>query len=162
MGSVTPSGQEETKVKRIILYGIILAVVCLSPLQQLDVANLEPIQAVWVSTQDDRVRLETDTGDVGTGITVAKALEEMKNQSEGIVYLDTAQYLLVSDNAQTYIAELVPYLKGSVKVSLWSGEESVSSAAKYMQAHHTGLLLRKWQLGCPLETLPKINEKSEK
>lgn len=149
-------------MKRFILYVIILAVVCLNPVQQLDVADLEPIQSVWISTQDNLVRLETDTGDVGIGVSVADALEKMKKQSEGIVYLDTAQYLLVSENAQSHIADLVPFLKGSVKVCLWSGEESVTAATRYMQAHHTGLLLRKWHLDSPLQTLPKINEKSEK
>lgn len=148
-------------MKRIIMYCVILAVLCVLPVERQDVADLEPIQAVWLSREEDTVMLETDTQDQGSGKTVSEALADMKQKSLGIIYLDTAQYLLVSENAREYIPDIAPYLKGSVRICLWDGAGEVADAARYMQSHKTGCKLKNWHLKTPLFSLPKFSEKSE-
>ena len=144
-------------MKRIVLYCLILAGVLLIPVERTDISSLEPIQAVWMYKDGENLTLQTDTDDTGTGRTAQEALSEMKYHSSGIVYLDTAEFLLVSSSAIEYIAEMKSILKGSVKICLWEGEGELSEAAAYMQAHKTGCRLDQWQ---PQVKLPKMPEQT--
>lgn len=128
----------------------------LLPTQKQDVGDLEPIQAVWLRIEDGNIVLQTDTDDVGIGTDVHQALEDMKLHSPGIVYLDTAEYLLADENAVDRIKELKGILKGSVRVCLWEGEGEVADAARYMQSHKSGVKLENWKQENLPEKLPKI------
>lgn len=140
-------------MKRIIIYCIILAGILWIPVERMEIRDLEPIQAVWMYREEGEIVLKTDTEDEGRGESVQEALEDMKEKSSGIVYLDTAQFLLVSDNAQEQIGELTPYLKGKVKISLWEGGE-IQEAARYMQSHKIGVKLARWRESVNLPKLP--------
>lgn len=146
-------------MKRIILYCLILVALLLIPVEKLDVGDLEPVQAVWVYQQDGRVVLETDTQDEGNGNTVEEALADLETHCKGIIYLDTAQFLLVAEDTAERIPALTNHLKGSVSVCQWDGEGSVADAAKYMAAHKSGRKLRDWKQG---EKLPAIHLKNTK
>lgn len=139
---------------RKLLYILIVIGILALPVRPTDVGELEPIQAVWLSSENGAVTLETDTEDKGTGKTVAEALEKMKRSSPGIVYLDTAQFLLVSKNAVALIPEIQLYLKDAVKICLWEGETSVADAAAYMRAHKIGVRLSRWHADVKLPNLP--------
>ena len=141
-------------MKKFVLYLLIIVGILTIPVEKEDIGALEPIQAVWLSSDNTTVKLQTDTEDQGAGQTVAEALEDMKLHSHGIVYLDTAQFLLVSENAVDRIPELKQYLKDSVRICLWTGEGTVSDAAKYMQAHKNGIRLDRWNPGVSLPELP--------
>ena len=141
-------------MKRIILYCILLVAVTVIPVKQLDVGDLEPVQAVWIYRREENVVLQTDTEDFGVGETVAEALKDLEENCLGIIYLDTAEFLLVTENTQELIPELGQHLKGSVRVCLWDGKGSVEDAARYMDAHKIGCKLRKWD---PLVKLPNLS-----
>ena len=68
-----------------------------APLERLDVAKLLPIQAVAVYTEGDSVVLETDTENKGKGASIADALQDLKENTPAVVYLDTAEFLMVSE-----------------------------------------------------------------
>ncbi len=142
---------------KIALYCIIIALVIMAPVTKQDIGDLEPIQAVWLYTQDGDVVLQTDTGDYGAGTTVETAVKDMKENSEGIVYLDTAQFLLVSEQATDRLEDIVAYLKNTVKICLWNGNQ-VSSAARYMQAHNVGCKVKEYRKGKPLHEIPEFIE----
>ena len=144
-------------MKRVILYCILLAVVTVIPIKHLDVGDLEPVQAVWIYLQEEKVVLQTDTEDAGTGESVKDALKDLEENCLGIIYLDTAEYLLVAEDALTLIPELKQHLKGSVRVCSWDGKGSVEDAARYMDAHKIGCKLRKWD---PFVKLPKLTIKN--
>lgn len=140
-------------MKRIIIYCIILVGILFLPTERMEIRDLEPIQAVWMYSEEGNVVLKTDTEDEGRGENVQKALEDMKTKSSGIVYLDTAQFLLVSESTQEYISEIRPYLKGKVRVSLWDGGD-LKNAAKYMQAHKFGVKLKQWSNAVKMPKIP--------
>ena len=94
-------------MKRRILYGLITLAALLVPLQRQDIATLEPIQAVYLDREGTQLILRTDTDDLGTGESAEKALNVMKYESTGIVYLDTAQFLLVSENALEDVVQMI-------------------------------------------------------
>ncbi len=141
-------------MKRIILYGIILVGIFLIPVQPNDISDLEPIEVVYLSKENETVTLQTDTKDIGTGQSVREALEDMKNKSSGIVYLDTAEYLLVSEDSVEQISDMKPYLHHSVRVSIWEGEGDISEAGRYMRAHNYGCKLKNWSPNVKLPKLP--------
>ena len=129
---------------RRIAYVIILVSLFFVPLERLDVAKLLPIQAVAVYMQGDSVVLETDTKNIGRGMNVADALENLKETTPAVVYLDTAEYLLVSPDAKHSAVELKNYLKPSVKVCICDGAGRVKEAAKYVEIHGNLTKLRHW------------------
>jgi len=140
-------------MKRIILYVLILGALFFAPVESAEVAKLEPVQAVWMYVDGDSIVLETDTEDKGSGATVEEALADMKRKSAGIIYLDTAQLVLVTA-AEQQIPALKPHIKDSVKLCLWSGKGELAEAVKYADAHGLGTKVRRWKPGDKLPNLP--------
>lgn len=140
---------------RVILYAVILLGLTMAPVTPLDVAKLEPVQTVAIRTEDNKLIIETDTKSRGEGETVAEAIEALEKGTPGVIYLDTAQYLLVTKEATPYIRGLENYLKDRVRFCLWDGKGSVELADKYLSVRNDLPLLK------PLITKGKINfEKS--
>ena len=129
---------------RKILYAIILALLAMAPVKRLDVAKLEPVQTVAVFLDQNEVILQTDTDNKGRGETVEVALQTLEDTTPGVIYLDTAQYLLVTEEAVICVKELRKYLSPSVKVVLWDGEGSVASASQYLDVRKDLPRLKDW------------------
>ena len=129
---------------RILLYIVILALLVLAPVQRLDVAKLEPVQTVALSVVDGMFVIKTDTKNTGRGKDLAAAIEDLESNTPGVIYLDTAQYLLLAENAKDYAGWLEKYLRKSVRVSLWDGKGSVENASKFLGIHDDLPTLRRW------------------
>lgn len=130
---------------RILLYIVILLLLFMAPVQRLDVAQLEPVQTVAVSVQSGQVMIETDTGQQGSGETVADAVDKLEKATPGVIYLDTAQYLLITEDALFCAEELRPYLRSSTKVCLWDGKSSVNGAALYLRVRTNLTPFHQWK-----------------
>ena len=149
-------------MKRILLYCILLAVALSIPLKRIDISDLEPIQVVKMDRQDENFILQTDTGDIGIGTSVEKALESLKQNSAGIIYLDTAEFLTVTENAREYVGSIKMFLKDKVRVCQWEGEGELSAVGRYMKSHKIGVRIKQWHSKMQLPALPrKIVEKNE-
>ena len=105
-------------MKRIVLYAAILALVWLIPVERADVADLRPVRAVQIYMLNGEVALLTDTEDIGYGADALAALSDMKKTASGVIYLDTAEYLLVSEAAIGQVSQLRQHLKPSVTLYL--------------------------------------------
>ena len=122
-------------MKRIILYLIILTLTLLVPVDQLDVAKLRPIEVIYVYKEENQVVLRTDTRDLGVGANAAQALADMRSTSPAVIYLDTAEFLLIGENAGAAAEELRGELKESVRLCAARGEIDLSLAAAYLAVH---------------------------
>lgn len=120
-----------------ILYILIIILTLAAPVKRLDVAKLQPVEAIALYTEQDTVVLLTDTEDTGRGKTAQQALENLKATTAAVIYLDTAEYLLVAEDAASYAEELKPYLKSSVKIRVYNGGK-VKEEVKYLDAHDRG------------------------
>lgn len=127
---------------RVILYAIILLGLTMAPVTPLDVAKLEPVQTVAIRTEENKLIIETDTKSRGEGETVAEAIEALEKGTPGVIYLDTAQYLLLTKEAAPYIMGLENHLRDRVRVSLWDGKGSVTMADKYLSVRNDLPLLK--------------------
>lgn len=119
---------------KVVLYALIIGLSFLAPVKRLDVAKLEPVEAIALSTEENMLVLETDGEYVGIGETVEQALQNLKDNTPAVIYLDTAQYLLMGEGTETYLTEMKGYLKSSVKVGTYQGG-NVKEEAKYLDAH---------------------------
>lgn len=120
---------------RIVLYIVILAILFFVPLERVDVAKLLPIEAVAVYMDEGNVVLETDTEHKGRGADVPQALESLKENTSTVVYLDTAKFLILSEDARLHLNALRSYLKPSVKVCIGDARGQVKNVAKYLDVH---------------------------
>lgn len=130
---------------RKIIYAAILGLLFLAPVKRLDVANLQPVQTVAIYTEPGSVVLQTDTQNVGRGATVTEAVANLEENTPGVIYLDTAEYLLISKDAESYVDALRQYLKPSVKVSSWQTGEGIENAAKFLSEEKNLVSLKKWK-----------------
>jgi len=120
---------------RKILYAAILIALFFAPVKQVDVGKLLPIRAVAVYTYEERVILETDSGNIGSGATAEMALTDLKKNTPAVVFLDTAEYLLVAPKAEQYGEEILGSFKPAVKVHICNAQGRVDQVAKYLDVH---------------------------
>ena len=148
-------------MKRIVAYGVILVMLLAAPVEKLDVAKLEPVEVVYLYKEWDKVVLTTDTGAQGTGENALTALQDLKEKTPGVVYLDTAQYLLVAQDTLEQIHILRPELKDKIKLCMAQNVKP-EEAAKYLGAHGKLPSLKQWEKGAklPLWNGEKIIEKT--
>lgn len=129
---------------RLVCYLVILAALFFAPVERLDIADLEPVQVVAVYREGDNVILETDTQDRGSGKSVEEALAAMKKSTPTVIYLDTADFLLVAENAEETVDSLAGYLRSDIKVAMYHGG-SVKEEAQYVDIHGDTVRLKDWQ-----------------
>ena len=106
----------------------------------------------------ETVLVITDTNDEGSGATVADALAKLKANSSRIIYLDTAQYLLLSASAVDKVPALEPYLKNTIRLYLWDGHGDFAEAVKYADAHKLGVTLKQWRSGVEIPKIPLVKK----
>ena len=119
---------------RKVLYVVILALVFFAPVDRLDVSKLEPVRSVAMTMKGNQIVLKTDGGRMGKGKTVKDALENLKETTPAVIYLDTAEYLLVSKNAINRVEEIMQYLKKNVMIAPYYGTD-VKEETKYIESH---------------------------
>ena len=131
-------------MKRLALYALILALVWVIPVESTDVAKLQPVEVIAIYQTADTVYLSTDTGDYGVGVDALSALTNMKQTSQGVIYLDTAEYLLIGEGAHSATEQLRQELKPSVMLCKVAGKVDLVQAAKYLDVHGKLPCLRSW------------------
>ena len=119
---------------RILLYITILIAMFFAPVKRLDIAKLEPVEAVAVYLENGRITLQTDGEDIGRGTTAQEALADLKENAFEVIYLDTADYLLIGDGAEEAAKDLRQYLRRSVETGKYNGG-NVKEEAKYLDVH---------------------------
>lgn len=140
-------------MKRILLYAIILTAALFVPVKGNDIGRLRPVQAVLVYKEEENVVIQTDTEDTGVGETAKEALQNLEDTTPGIIYLDTARYLLVSEEALSEIEALRDALKPSVEMCLAEGDVLGENTALFLKVHGQLPQLKSWEKGADLPLL---------
>lgn len=140
-------------MSRIVIYILITVAVLAIPLERTDVADLHPVQTVALYKTTDGYRIETDTEDAGDGKTVDAAYQDLIATTPGIIYLDTADFLLVFDGAEAAVRDIQKYLNNSVRICAAVGKGNLQDVSKYLSVQ-TGLMpLSRWKEGQLLPVL---------
>ena len=145
-------------MKRTILYIGILALIVAAPVKPMDIEKLRPVQIVSIYKENSWTVIETDTEDKGIGGTAKQALQNMKDTSDGVIYLDTAEYLLVTKDTEEATREIMEELKPSVRMCMTTGVEDLKQAVLYLKAHGGLPKLKAWVNGAELPVLSTFGE----
>lgn len=100
-----------------------------------DVGKLIPVQLLQVYMEEERIVLETDTGDLGRGDTLEEALNDLKATVSGMIFLDTADYLLVTEETTASLSSLASILRPGTEVCIVHEPVDGEKAAEYLEAH---------------------------
>ncbi|MBQ3252588.1 MAG: hypothetical protein IJB02_05055 [Oscillospiraceae bacterium] len=146
-------------MKRILLYVAILIGVLAVPLERTDVADLHPVQTVALYKTAKGYRIETDTDDAGSGATVAQAFADLLATTPGVIYLDTADYLLISKDEEAAADEMRSYLKNGVRLCAAVGEGDLKIVSEFLSVQGDIPYLRDWELG---DRLPVLDCREER
>ena len=144
---------------RKLLYALLIAAVMLVPVKPNDVGALRPVKVVLLTRPAETFVLQTDTGDWGTGKSIAAALENLNATTPGILYLDTARYLLVSEDALDAVQELRDVMKGKVQLCMAESVELTEETAQFLQSHGQLPQLKTWEKGRPLPLLTMVEKR---
>lgn len=112
------------------------------PFAATDVARLKPIEVIRVSTFAGGVLVETDTGDSGVGANIEKAIADLKYTTDGDVFLDTVDKLLISPAAVMLLSDLGDYLRPGCNVCVEMGQVELESVGAYLNIHEPGITLQ--------------------
>lgn len=141
---------------KVLLYIVILAAVLLVPTRGTDVGKLIPVEVIAVSENRGLITVRTDTGDTGEGNTLAEAFSDLKDTASGVIYLDTAEYLLLEPGTENAIPELQAQLKGNLRICTAPEDISLEGAAKYLSVHPSEERLNKVET----EKIPFLSEEN--
>lgn len=112
-----------------------VAITGLLPFAGTDIAKLHPVEVLIVSRSEGGLLLQTDSGMYGIGENVEDALQKLRLQSAGNVFLDTANYLLVATECEEEIRSLWDYVRPACQVYHFKGEGRYEDIGKYLESH---------------------------
>ncbi len=121
-------------MKRWIIYALALASLFL-PRGGIDIGKLQPMELLYIYMEEDKLIVETDTGDLGRGNNLDEAFSDLKSTTPAEVYLDTAAYLVVTEETKEYLPQLQEVLKRSTSVCQAEGKLDLQQSARFLSAH---------------------------
>lgn len=143
----------------IILAAAAAAALALQPGGERDVAKLEPVQLVFVYKSGNEICIETDTDAFGKGKDLQSAMEDMKLTAPGYIFLDTAEFLLLTEETVALLPELAGMIRPAAEVCIGT-EAQTETAAAYLSVHRPGVTLKDWMAeGCAFPLLMMTEER---
>ena len=140
-------------MKRTLLYVAMLTVALVIPVERTNLEEMKPVEVVYLYEEADRITLSTDTGDRGSGIDIPEAMSNLRQTTAGIIYLDTANYLLIGKETEVYVKELRPFLKDDVRICIAEGKIDMETVGQYLRVHQPEVKMEDWATGSKLKTL---------
>ena len=130
-------------MKRWLLWAALAVIAVAAGLgDRTDIGKLQPVALLQLSREARTLVIETDTGDMGQGATLEEAFEDLKQSTPAAIFLETADYLLVTEDTRIYTKELLDFLRPGTEVLLISEPVDTGSAAKYLDNHRPGITLQ--------------------
>ena len=123
------------KVIWLVAVIVTVAITGLLPFAGTDIAKLHPVEVLIVSRSEDGLLLQTDSGMLGTGKNIEEALQTLRLSSAGNIFLDTANYLLISLDCTGEIVTLWNYVRPACQVYHFKGEGKYEKIGKYLESH---------------------------
>ena len=119
-----------------------------------DLETLKPVQLLQVEKEQEQIILKTDTGDRVRGNTLRLALEDMQETADGRIFLETADYLLLTEGTEELVPELRKQLRPAVRLCMAEKNGNLKKLAQFLSAHEPGVSLG--QYGYGKEKLPVL------
>ena len=109
-----------------------------NPAEPRDVGKLIPVELVQLSRDWDGVTVRTDTGNRGWGENLEEAMEDLKRKASGEIFLETAEYVLLTGDMLESIPALLGYFRPGTQVYEAPVLEDLEDAAAYLGQNNRG------------------------
>ena len=83
----------------------------LLPQRGTEVGKLLPVETLLIENQAGQYRVSADTGSAGRGDSLEKAVDALRAEAPGILFLDTADYVLLTGEAEDCMEKLPDYVR---------------------------------------------------
>ena len=97
-------------MKKLIKWGLILAALCalgVLPFKATDVAELLPVRTVIVTRSGRELTVDVGAGVRAVGKTLSEALRTLRQEVTGEVFFQTAEQIVVAEDAQDAVPQVV-------------------------------------------------------
>lgn len=115
--------------------------------QGTDVAELTPVEVLYIYIEGSKIGIATDTEAFGTGYSLESAIEDMKETAYGEVFLDTADYVLMTEQTKGMILELRDSVRLSAKLLVATGEVDLKRVPQFLKVQKPKVTLRDYLTG---------------
>ncbi len=124
-------------MKRIVwMAAIVLAAVLGSRMfRASDVAKLQPVEVIRLEMRAGCICVETDTGEVGTGASLREAFADLKAVTAGDIFLDTVEFVLLTEECTELAKELIRYLRPACRICVELGTAELRQVAGFLDVH---------------------------
>lgn len=129
-------------MKKFIIYIIVIASALIVPVERADVGKLIPVETVFVYREGEMTVVETETGNRGVGSTVDTAIQNLHETASGLIFLDTAEYLLVSEETVGLLSDMAGYLKETTRVCKAEPGIDLMAVSEYLAVHRPSSSLK--------------------
>ena len=119
----------------------------LTPFAGTDVAKLQPVEVVLVEETSGSYVVKTDTGHTGTGSTLPEAFENLYNTTPGAIFLETADFAVLTAPECRLCAELITYLRPACSVCVLTQHTDLQKLGQFLNAHTPVYTLQDYRAG---------------
>lgn len=111
---------------------LVLGAMLWNPAEPKDVGKLIPVELVQLSREGDGVAVRTDTGNTGWGENLEEAMQDLKQKATGEIFLETAEYVLLTKDMEASIPALPGFFRPGTQVYESTFLEDLEGAAAYL------------------------------
>ena len=133
-------------MRRWILYAAILILLVAAPFQKMNISRLSPVQTVWVAEVNGEILLQTAGGAQGIGADIPAALENLNAGAADIVFLETADYLIIETGTEALLEQASLVFRPSCMVCAAASMPELEQATKFLRIHEPVVTLRQWMV----------------
>lgn len=132
----------------------------LLPQRGAEVGKLLPVETLLIEKQAGQYRVSADTGSAGRGDSLEKAVDALRAEAPGILFLDTADYVLLTGEAEDSMEKLQDYVRPGTRVYKLEGTAELSEIGPFLKTHGPDAPL--YRLQKREMQLPKLTAEGEK
>ena len=97
--------------------------------------KLIPVELVQILRTEQGYVVRTDTENRGSGETLSQAFADLKDKASGEIFLETAEYVLLTENARDCVRNLSGYFRPGTQIYQAPPLEDLAFAAEYLGQH---------------------------
>ena len=102
---------------------------------------------LYIQKESGLIQIQTDTGVLGKGNTLTTALQNAEKTAMGRIFLDTVDYVLVTERTKSMVPELQGILRPSVHLVLANGPMELADMPKFLKIHKPKTTIKDWLTG---------------
>lgn len=132
----------------------------LLPRRGTEVGKLLPVETLLIEKQAGQYRVSTDTGHTARDDSLEKAVDTLRAEAPGILFLDTADYVLLAGEAEECAEKLPNYVRPGTRVYKLEGTVELSKIGPFLKTHGPDTPL--YRLQKRELQIPKLTAEGEK